>query len=517
MFRIKCGQVRNVQKTPAGPERTQDMTGFKKAFLLLALLLASILIPFNSSAQINKDFVLVIRMMGIQDAWFREHLIRPFEKMHGANVTVASFDGFWDLEVMLKLDRQRNAPSIGLVKTPLEMTRPLKDFMSPFDDILNKDDLESLKAVYDPSALEKGRIEGKLYYLPRKLETRMMVYVKSKVNEAVAGWKKFESDIAKALSTHNGFGLPSDYTLESDPNQWDYFDLFVAAWYWSRTPYYGITLPRMAHRGKKYAGTVVGLVDRTFQMGGNEENVLKMDSRPVVDMFLWEALYRKYRLYNPSMWQDPWSGGGIWNAMKDGKVYLAMMHQIDCFFIHGGTHPQMQGYLVDPDEMGVAVMPGGVSLEVDDRGIPCRKGNKKAGTSGWWWGIPKTAPNPRLSAALAQWITEYKNHRDECRTFGMMPVRKDITSDLKGVFPEAWMARVFDTSIHQLTLNGDTMAPLLPEYSEIGKIYLAAWYDIVVSEHYGPDGKPDRNFIKKRLADRYVPKIKAILGGRYPK
>ncbi len=517
MFRIQCKQIRNVQGTPAGPERTQDMTRFIKIFFLFVLLLMCFLIHRTTSAQGNKDFVLVIRMMGIQDAWFREHLIPPFEKAHGVNVTVASFDRFWDLEVMLTLDRQRKSPSIGLVKTPLEMTRPLKHFMRPFDGILRKDALEALKAAYDPAALEKGMMDGKLYYLPRKLETRIMVYATSKVTEAVAGWQRFEQDISDALSKENGFGLPSDYTLESDPNQWDYFDLFVAAWYWSRTPYYGITLPRMGHRGKKYGGTVVGLVDRIFQMGGTAEDVLQMDSRPVVDMFLWEALFRKNGLYNPGMWQDPWSGGGIWNAMKDGKVYLAMMHQIDCFFIHGGTHPQMQGYLTDPDDMGVAVMPRGVSLELDSNGQPSRMGSRRAGTSGWWWGIPQTAPDPHLSAALAQWITGHENHRDECRIFGMMPIRRDITANLKGVFPKAWMARVFDTSVRQLMLNGDATAPLLPEYSEIGKIYLAAWYDIVVKEHYGSGGKIDRTFIKKRLEDRYVPKIRAILGDRYSK
>jgi ABC-type glycerol-3-phosphate transport system substrate-binding protein len=489
----------------------------KKMIAICFLLVFSIFCLTNwAQPKEKKDFTLVIRMMGIQDTWFRENIIPPFEKQHDAKITVVSFDKFWDLVVMLTLEQDSGKHTIGLVKTPLEMTRPLQKFMMPYDDVMNEKELQQLKAQYDPHAIKLGTIDGKLYYLPRKLETRMMVYLKSKVDEAVKGWKQFETDITAALREDNGYGLPAGYQLEADPNLWDYYDIFVVAYYWAHTPYYGITLPRMAHRGMKYGGTVVGLVDRIYQMGGTVADVLTMSTDPVVDMFVWEAAYTKDGLYNPGMWQDPWSGGGIWNAMKDGKVFLAMMHQIDSFFIHGGTHPQMQGYLADPNDMGLAVMPQGLSFELDAEGKPLRTGSRKAGTAGWWWGIPKTAPNPRLSAALAQWITNYENHLAECKVFGMMPIRKDILADVQKVFPKDWMADVFATSIKQLQLNGDTTGPLLREYADVGKIYLDAWYDIVVGKHYGTSGKVDRGYIRKRLNDIYVPEMKDVLGEKYP-
>jgi ABC-type glycerol-3-phosphate transport system substrate-binding protein len=396
------------------------------------------------------------------------------------------------------------------------MTRPLRIFMIPYDSIMGRGDLRRLRSQYNSHALRLGTIGGKLYYLPRKLETRIMVYLKSKVAEAVRGWKNFRSAINSSLKKENGYGLPTGYRLESDPNRWDYYDIFVVSYYWANTPYYGIKMPRMAHRGKKYGGTVVGLADRIFQMGGSARDILRMSTDPVVDVFVWEAVYRKNGLYNPSMWQDPWSGGGIWNAMKDGKVFLAMMHQIDTFFIHGGTHPRMQGYLADPDDMGVAVMPRGVSFELDRRGRSLRRGSRKAGTAGWWWGIPRTAPYPELSLELAKWITSYKNHYSECRVFGMMPVRRDILAHLKRVFPGDWMANVFDISIKQVGINGNTTVPLLPEYSSMGKIYLDAWYNIVVRENYGRGGRIERDYIRKRLHGFYVPKIKGILRDSYP-
>ncbi len=483
-------------------------------FLLTTFLL--LFLPHLALSKEKKNFVVLIRMMALQDRWFQENIIVPFEKKYDAKVTVVSFDKFWDLEVMLKLERDSGRHAIGLVKVPLEMTRPLRHFMKPYDGLMSKEQLQMLKSRYDSRAIELGTIDEKLYYVPRKLETRMMTYLRPKVEEAVSGWKKFETQINALLKEDNRYGLPAGYRLEADPNLWDYYDLFVVSYYWAHTPYYGIKMPRMAHRGKKYGGTVVGLVDRIYQMGGTSEDVLKLSADPVVDMFVWEAVYRKNGLYHQGMWQDPWSGGGIWNAMKDGKVFLAMMHQIDCFFIHGGTHPHMQGYLANPDDMGVAVMPKGGSFGLDQKGHPLRTGSRKAGTAGWWWGIPQTAPHPELSAELAKWITSYDNHLAECKVFGMMPVRSDILANLKQAFPKGWMADVFDISTRQIRLTANTTLPLLPEYSNVGKIYLSAWYDIVVKEGYGRGKKIDRDYIKKRLKNTYVPKVKEVLGDKYP-
>lgn len=494
------------------------MQSSRKIIVLCILTTFSLLLlPHLGFSKEKKSFVLLTRMMAIQDRWFQANIIVPFEEKYDAGVTVVSFDKFWDLEIMLKLERDSGRHAIGLVKVPLEMTRPLQEFMTPYDGLMSKEQLQALRSRYDPKAVELGTIDGKLYYVPRKLETRMMTYVKPKVDEAVKGWKKFETKINALLREDNGYGLPAGYQLESDPNLWDYYDLFVVSYYWAHTYYFDINMPRMAHRGKKYGGTVVGLVDRIYQMGGTSTDVLKMSTDPVVDMFVWEAVYRKNALYHPGMWQDPWSGGGIWNAMKDAKVFLAMMHQIDSFFIHGGTHPHMQGYLANPDDMALAVMPKGGSFELDSRGNPYRTGNRKAGTSGWWWGIPKTAPYPELSAELAKWITSYENHLSECKIFGMMPIRKDILANLQEAFPKGWMADVFDVSVKQIRINGDTTAPLLPEYSNVGKIYLSAWHDIVVGKNYGKGGKVDRGYIKQRLESVYVPKVKEVLGNKYPK
>jgi len=116
-------------------KEVETMARSKKISILIGALL--FVTPFctpDLAAREGGDFVLLIRMMGIQDAWFRENIIPSFEKEHDAKVTVASFDKFWDLEFMLKLEEEGKRHSIGLVKTPLEMTRPLRKYMLPYDD-----------------------------------------------------------------------------------------------------------------------------------------------------------------------------------------------------------------------------------------------------------------------------------------------------------------------------------------------------------------------------------------------
>jgi len=53
-------------------------------------------------------------------------------------------------------------------------------------------------------------IDGQLYYYPRKFETRILVYLKSKVKDAVFSWGIMREEIDSVLKLHNGYGLPAD-------------------------------------------------------------------------------------------------------------------------------------------------------------------------------------------------------------------------------------------------------------------------------------------------------------------
>lgn len=448
----------------------------------------------------TNEITLYIRMMEMQDKWFRENIIKPFEKKYGVKVNVRTFEKEVDLQNILELDKDKK--TIGLVKTPHTQLIPLvkKGLIMDLGQAVGDRYKEDIKE-YTDAAIKMATIDGKVYYIPRKLETNTLLYLKSKVKDAVENWKKFEGPINDMFKKYNGVGLPDGYTLEADPNEWDWYDLAVVGYYWANTEYNGKKEPRIAHRGKKYGGTIVEMLTKIYQAGGTPEDALAMNTEPVKDMFEWEVFFKENGLYNPGMWEEGWSGGGIWKAMAAGKVYLAFMHQIDAFFIHGGSNPNMTGYLVDPDDMGVAIMPKGASLKLKD-GKPVREGKHASQLAGWWWGIPSSTPDAELSYELARWITNAENHKEEVQTFGMMPIRKDIVNNLKGTFKEAWMQEVFNTANRQVQASVQPV-PQVTEWPAVGQLYLDAWYDIVV------DG--NNKDIQKTLDEKYAPKAKEAL------
>lgn len=419
------------------------------------------------------EMTIYIRMMESQDKWFRENIIADFEKEYGVTVNVRTFENVVDLQSVLDLDKDQN--TIGLVKTADTMLYPLaeKGYMTKLTDIEGRDAAADMNEYLD-QAVDLATVNGDVYYIPRKLETNTLLYVKSEVADAVANWEGMKADIDAMFKAENGVGLPGDYTLEADPNMWDWYDLGVVGYYWNAVK----GEPKVAHRGKDYGGTQTELVTKAFQAGASQEEVLNFTGQALVDTYEWEVFMKENSLYNPGMWEENWSGGGIWNAMASGSVYLAFMHQIDAFFIHGGTDPSMTGYLVNPDDMAVAVMPAGASLEMDGD-QPARMGSHASQLGGWCWGIPESTPDAQLSYDLARFITNAENHAAEASTFGMMPVRKDIMADLGSSFDEVWIQEVFENAVNQLG-NDVTRLPIDLRWPEIGQLYNDAWYDIVV-------------------------------------
>ena len=426
------------------------------------------------------EITVYIRMMESQDKWFRENIIADFEKETGVKVNVRTFENTVDLMQVLELDKGQN--TVGLVKTADSMLTPLvaNELIMNLKDVEGID-LEADLDEYLDQALELSYVDGEPYFIPRKLETNTLLYLKTPVADAVANWEGMKADIEAMFKAENGVGLPDGYALEADPNMWDWYDLAVVGYYWSNTEMDGVVEPGIAHRGKDYGGTQTELVTKAFQAGASQEDVLNMTGQAIVDTYEWEVFMKDNGLYNPGMWEEGWSGGGIWNAMAAGKVYLAFMHQIDAFFIHGGTDPSMTGYLVDPDEMAVAVMPAGASLEIAD-GAPVRMGDHASQLGGWSWGIPTSTPDANLSYDLARYITNAENHAKEASTFGMMPVRKDIMANLGDSFDQAWIQDVFNNAVNQLGQNV-TKLPVDARWPEIGQLYNDAWYDIVVNNN----------------------------------
>jgi len=146
-------------------------------------------------------------------------------------------------------------------------------------------------------------------------------------------------------------------------------------------------------------------------------------------------------------------------------------------------------------------------------GKPVREAGHVSNFAGWWWGIPVTSPDPKLSYELARFITSAEWHKKESSIFGMMPVRKDIYADLAAAFPEKWMQEVFEISLKQF--EAGTEPPLLvPTLAAISQLYRNAWYDICTGRNYAADPTkgPDRDYIAKVISEEYAPQVKKLAG-----
>ncbi len=469
---------------------------------------------FLSNCAAPQKMTVIIKMMPAQEKHFKERVIPGFEKEHNVKIDVQIMQKVNDLPQLIKAADATGG--VHLVKVPFEMTRVLtgQKLVIPLDSILNEDELARLKNEY--FLLDLVKIKKQYYYLPRKFETRTLLYLKSQVNDAATHWKTYEKQIQSSLKQQNGFGLPKSYSLEKDPNEWDFFDIYVVGFYWKSKEIGGAKMPRIAHRGKRYPGTALRLMDRAYQLGATPTDILRLNGQPIIDMFAWEALYAQKEIYNPKMTQEEWSGADIWKGFKTGDVFLSFMTQIDAFFIHGAGTQAMSGYIENPEDMGVAIMPQAVSLEINAEGQPARIGTRSITTGGWWWGIPRNTPSKELSFKLAHFITNTENQIEGCSGFGMVPVRQDMLSELGLMFGGGWISGVFHVASQQLVENKFTVIPLIDEYTDMGKIYIEAFYEICINGNSGEGGKIDPAHIESVLAKKYIPMQRKVLGAKYP-
>jgi ABC-type glycerol-3-phosphate transport system substrate-binding protein len=175
-----------------------------------------------SDQEERQEMTIIIRMMDEQDRRFRVNIIEPFEEEHNYKINVVVFDKITDVDIMLSNEAESGRYETGLVKTGAPVLGILKEYMIPLDEAAGKERVEADMNDYTDKAVEMGTFDGKAYYIPRKLEVRTMIFSKSKVADAVAGWTDHRDEIESILNAENGYGLPAGYTLESDSQPMGY-------------------------------------------------------------------------------------------------------------------------------------------------------------------------------------------------------------------------------------------------------------------------------------------------------
>jgi hypothetical protein len=367
----------------------------------------------------------------------------------------------------------------------------------------------------------------KQYYLPRKLETNFMFYRVRKVEDAHEHWSKLKAEINKMFYDVNRCGLPAGYELEADPNHWNWYDLAVVAYYWWATEG-----PKMAHRGRRYPGTMTEIATKIFQAGGNRRSLLlqgrEIDWAPIYDAFEWEAFFRQNGLYVKAMWEEEgWDGPDLWQAIADDRVYLCFLHQLDVRrLLRDDEGNEMT--LDRQNDIGVAMMPIGASLELNG-GEPVRKGRHASQISGWWWGIPDsvTPENKErsLKVLLEHIFTEdpatstrdslLSFHEAEVENFGILPVTKEVINRHQARYGdqgenisikrnegvewrERLLRKVWEVSWAQIEDAEKTQnwLPYHRRWPAIQNRWLDAWYKVVREST-----TPSREEVKKALSE----------------
>jgi hypothetical protein len=93
----------------------------------------------------------------------------------------------------------------------------------------------------------------------------------------------------------------------------------------------------------------------------------------------------------------------------------------------------------------------------------------------------------------------------------MIPVRKDVLSDMQMLFGGEWISEIYNVSFKQLMYNNKIIVPSHPRFNEIGHIYLDAWFDIIVGKNWSDTKSiPDRTFIESYIGKKYLPLINKI-------
>ena len=429
--------------------------------LLAALALISIAV--NAS-----EIRVLIKMIPAQEQFFRESLVKGFSAKSSDTVQVLTFQDNWDLTEKAAV---ADAPP-DLIKVPMGMARIMveKKLVQPLRNLLSEQELKDLSKEY--FLMNLATVDGIACYIPRKFETRIMVYRKSKVADAVKGWQSLRAEIDTILKKSFGSGLPEGYALKANPASWDYLDLFTAGYFWSHTDYSGKKAGRIAHRGKDYSGTAIDLMDRCFQLGASQQDLLTINSRYFIDVLKWESLMISSQVYPKEMQEQQWSGTNIWEAFGKENVFLSFLTQIDCYFLHGTDLKDMPGFTKNGADLGFAMMPQGL---LPDLHTPGKRGTS---TGGWLWAVGAHARDPKQALAFARFITERANQVSECNMFGIIPVRKDILGSANLMFDAPWKNEVFATSLAQLKENGKNALPTVDDFDKIEKQYIAVWNSV---------------------------------------
>jgi serine/threonine-protein kinase len=502
------------------------------------------LLHVGSSAEVRVR--TVVRLRDDHLRWFEREVTEPFAAKEGLAVDISTYSEIGALLQQLTRDRLAGTTA-DLVAVPFIGARAVAEagLMTPLDEIATRsgvppEQLGRWRNAFEPDAVaacEYTTVTGRAtYYMPRQLETRLLVYRTSKVREAAELWPQYRAGFEQELERLGLPGLPEGYQLEPNPWRWDLFDMLAVGYVWARS---AANAPdgaasasmgnrrgapgRMAGRiGRrslrvKYFGLVAELLDLAAALGASPTE-LKAPSEALVDAIEWETARWALGVYHSSVLDSERGASSttLIESMRRGEIYAAMLEQQDALLVRGsldsresptggrGPFRDAAGGLGASSELSedldVAPAPEGVSIRLGDDRLPLRRGGRRALVEGWLWGIPKGAPHPLEAWKLLRHLTSPEVQERESLRFLTISGRRDYMS------PSSHFGRrAFEASRLQLAASTLLLPPRYADYGEFERYresMLSAWSWLVVKQRSrGPTGAGplDRELIRKAL------------------
>jgi ABC-type glycerol-3-phosphate transport system substrate-binding protein len=432
--------------------------GINVAFLIINLR------PDRPHIGRRRKMRILLRAEPQRAEWVRQHEFAEFGELYDIDFEVANARDFD--EVLERLTAERAHPTgIDLAAIDDEIADDLQvaGLVRPVQDLLGPAELSSVLDEDLPEAIVRSqRPDGKLWYLPRRAEIDVATYLRPAVEDAYLHWEQDRPAISAALAAANGVGLPKGYALERSPDAWDSYDLFVAAWYWAHhpapwaAPSATAPAPRVAFRTGSNSDAVSDLLSLFYRHGFSDGDIGRTDTPAVIDALQWLTLFQRHHLLIPQCESAQGIDEDAVNEVfRSRSIAWAPLDQEDSLWLHGGARRDAPAGMPLAADLGWAVLPRGVSLEMRNN-HPARAGRTFSFQEMQLWAVPIHSPNPTRAVALARFLGQRSVQRREAEAQGLLPIRTDLRRDYPILFRLDWMQHILDASYRQVELgSGD--------------------------------------------------------------
>jgi hypothetical protein len=423
---------------------------------------------------------VLVRASPWRAAWMKANLFEEFGAVRDLDIELVTAGSFGEVAALLRAEKDRPT---GLLLADVndeeaDGLREARAFV-PVQDVLEPEELSEVVADYAPEAIARARVDGKLWFVPKRALVNVAAYLRPAVEDLYLHWEIDRKPIEAALKEANGIGLPKSYDLEKTPEAWDCFDLFVAAWYWAHhpAPWAGpddvAPAPRVAIRTGLNSAGLDDLFGAFYRHGFKDADLERLDSPAVLDALHWRALFLRHHLF-AAVDEQP---GGVDAVpvnllLKKRSVAWAPIDQADSLWVHGGARRDAEPGMTGAVDLDWASLPAGNSVELDPKTRePARLGRSFSLEEVHFWAIPARAGDPRLAFELARFVTQRGLQHRETEAVGLLPVRADIAQDYPILFRLDWMQRMLDASYRQLQRGSGDMPNDVADKG-YGKIYV---------------------------------------------